>query len=58
MQSSLGSYIKPIDTTKSVINGVATYFVRNQRQYGQSVTTITFDDEGKIYNLFIEKVSK
>ena len=52
IKSMLGRYVKPIDTTISVINGVALLTVRNQYQQGITTTSVQFDDEGKILHLY------
>ena len=58
MQKLLGNYIKPIDTSEMVFLGVTTYYIRNQRQFGQSITSVTFDDQGKIFGIYVEQVIK
>jgi len=58
MKIVLGNYIKPIDTTQNTMGGVTYYFVKNQHQFGQSLTTIAFDDQSNIVHLFFLRIPK
>lgn len=56
MRVYLGDYIKPIDTTQNLMNGNVFYYIRNQYQNGQGVTTVQFDNNDKITLLYFNKI--
>jgi hypothetical protein len=56
MKTVLGDFIKPIDTTKSSVNGLDVYYVKNQHQKGQSLISVAFDNNRKIVHLLYGRI--
>ena len=52
---SLGSFLKPIDTTYESANGNDNFFIKNQYQKGTNINQIIFDKSDKIYGIFTSK---
>ena len=52
---TLGSFLKPIDTTHNHAFGNDNFFIKNQYQKGTTINQIIFDDNGYIFGMYSSK---
>ena len=49
---TLGSFLKPIDTTHTHVFGNDNFFIKNQYQRGTTINQFIFDDNGYIFIMY------
>ena len=58
MKIVLGSFIKAVDTTQNIVNGIDYYYVKNQHQNAQSLVTMAFDNNENLVTLLYGPLPK
>jgi hypothetical protein len=58
VESRVGKFDCPIDTTQNIMNGTEYFYIKNQHLNGESLTTIAFDDHNHIFALYYVDLPK